>query len=66
LRELRVEVLASRVAEFLRESERPQPRSAWRSFASHAGLSADEVEAVAEDFLAEGVLRAGAPPAASD
>ncbi len=66
LRELRVEVLASRVAEFLREAERPQPRSAWRSFACHAGLSADEVEAVAEDVLAGGVLRAGAPAAAAD
>ena len=59
LRELRVEPLAPLLAQFLAAHETPLPRAKWSQFASERDLDAAEVEAVAADFLREGVLVQG-------
>jgi hypothetical protein len=57
---LRVEPLPPRVADLLRRAERPLDRAGRAAFAAAHELDADEVEAVVAEYVAEGVLRAGA------
>jgi len=59
LRSVRVEPLAPRVAALLRLARAPQGAAARRAFAQHHEVDAAELEAVVDDYVAEGVLRRG-------
>lgn len=59
LRPLRVEPLSPLVAELLRRARRPLDRAARAAFAADHELEPGDVEAVVEEYAAEGVLLRG-------